>query len=98
MTAWNASETLGKAYALVCFPLLDKTLWAKSTLEKKGLFCLYFIEGSQEQKEDIYLKGCCLLTYSGSCSANFLIQTQGMAPPTVDRVSYLLTTKKVSSR
>lgn len=38
MTAWNASETLGKAYALVCFPLLDKTLWAKSTLEKRVYF------------------------------------------------------------
>lgn len=92
------TETLGKVYALVCFPLLDKNTLGQKHHREKGLFCLYFFEGSQEQKEDIYLKECCLLTYSGLCSVYFLIQTQGMAPPTVDRVSYLLTAKKVSSR
>lgn len=29
------AEKLGKAYALVCFLLLDNSLWAKSTLEKR---------------------------------------------------------------
>lgn len=32
------AETLGKACALVCFLLLDKSFWAKSALEKRVYF------------------------------------------------------------